>query len=71
MGRHSVCHNLLLVFMGSLVTQLLNLKAYLFELEKSKMEFIIQLNKLSMAYLAVEKELIGKKERSFLHVLEF
>ena len=35
------------------------------------MEFIIQLNKLSMVYLALEKELIGKKERSFLHVLEF
>ena len=35
------------------------------------MEFIIQLNKLSMAYLALEKKLIGKKERSLLHVLEF
>ena len=35
------------------------------------MEFIIQLNKLSMVHLAREKELIGKKERSLLHVLEF
>ena len=35
------------------------------------MEFIIQLNKLSIAYLAHEKELIGKKERSLLYVLEF
>ena len=35
------------------------------------MEFIIQLNKLSMSYLALEKEFIGKMERSLLHVLEF
>ena len=35
------------------------------------MEFIIQLNKLSMTHLALEKEFIGKKERSILHVLEF
>ena len=34
------------------------------------MEFLIQLN-LSMAHLAREKELIGKKEKSLLHVLEF
>ena len=35
------------------------------------MEFIAQFDKLRMAHLTREKELIRKKERSLLHVLEF
>ena len=44
-----------------LVTELLNLKAHLFKLEETKMEFITQIDKLGMAHPARKKELTTKK----------
>ena len=54
-----------------LVIKLLNLKTHLFELEKTKMEFITQMDRLRMVHPARENELIAKKERSLFHVMNF
>ena len=53
-----------------LVTGLLNVKVYFSKLEKAKMKFIAQMDKLRMENLAPEKELTAKKERSLFQVLE-
>ena len=53
-----------------LVTGLLNVKVYFSKLEKAKMKFIAQMDKLRMANPAPEKELTAKKERSLFQVLE-
>ena len=53
-----------------LVTGLLNVKVYFSKLEKAKMKYIAQMDKLRMANPAPEKELTTKKERSFFQVLE-
>ena len=53
-----------------LVTGLLNVKVYFSKLEKAKMKFIAQMDKLRMAIPALEKELTAKKERRLFQVLE-
>ena len=53
-----------------LVTGLLNVKVYFSKLEKAKMKFIAQMDKLRMENPAPEKELTAKKERSLFQVLE-
>ena len=54
-----------------LVIKLLNLKTHISELEKTKMEFITQMDRLRMVHPACENELIAKKERSLFHVMDF
>ena len=44
-----------------LFTELLNLKAHLSKLEKTKMEFITRMERLGMAHPARKKELTAKK----------
>ena len=46
------------------------MKVYFSKLEKAKMKFIAQMDKLRMANFALEKELTAKKEKRLFQVLE-